>query len=279
MLCDAHCHPFDLLDYIDSYKLESLRKETACAASSWNREQFEYHEGLAKKSKDSGQATLVLCCAVHPQLPLFLLSGQNAGPEKQDPAFRIKNEFFPLLENLAAEKRLDALGETGFDLFDSEYRQTEAIQDEVFAFHLELALKYGLPLVIHVRKAMHKIFVNARDLKKVRSVIFHSWPGTEGEAGSLLERGINVFFSFGTGIVNNHKRAQRCCAVLPADRILPETDAPYLPLKSKKFSSWDDLPAIYDKMAELRKEAGSPVNDFDELEVICAENFFRAFGL
>jgi TatD DNase family protein len=258
---DAHCHPFDLLGYLSD--AEECRRSlgTASAASAWNREQFEYHEGLKVKAEQDGAPPVFACFAVHPQLP----------------ADRIGKELLPLLETLAREGRLDAVGETGFDLYNDEYRATEKTQDEIFALHLETALRFGLPLVLHVRRAMHKIFARTGELKKAPAVIFHSWPGTLGEAEALLRRGLNVYFSFGAPVLANRRELRRCCALLPGERLLLETDAPYQPLRGKPFSSWQDLPLICRGAADLRKAAGSAGGTPEELEVLTEANFFRAF--
>jgi TatD DNase family protein len=269
MLTDAHCHPFDLLMFLPGAGECRRDTRTACAASSWNREQFEYHEGLKTEAEKSGEPPVFLCFAVHPQLPAGEGEGKAAG--------RIERELLPLLETLAGEGRLDALGETGFDLYDGAYRETEKIQDEIFALHLETALRYGLPLVLHVRRAMHKIFARTGELKKAPSVIFHSWPGTLGEGEALLSRGVNAYFSFGAPVLSNRRETRRCCALLPAERLLLETDAPYQPPRGRTFSSWRDLPLICRGAAELRKEAGSPCGTPEELEVLTEANFFRAF--
>jgi TatD DNase family protein len=182
-----------------------------------------------------------------------------------------------LLEQLAAGGRLAALGEAGFDLYGPEFRGTEALQDRIFAFHLELARRRDLPLVIHARRAMHKIFALGRELKQIPAVVFHSWSGTLGEGEALLRRGINAYFSFGTVILLNHKEARRCCALFPAERILTETDAPYQPLRGGNFSRWTDLPLILRGMAELRREGSGFAGRAGDLEKIVDGNFHRAF--
>jgi TatD DNase family protein len=182
-----------------------------------------------------------------------------------------------LLENLAAEGRLAAVGETGFDLFNAAFRETEKIQGELFAVHLETALRYDLPLVIHVRRAMHKIFAHSRELKKCRAVVFHSWPGTAGEGEALLRRGINVYFSFGNAIMLNHREMIRCCAVFPANRLLTETDAPFQPLRGKNFSCYADLVRILETIATLRNEAGTECSNAEESEKVVEENFRAVF--
>jgi TatD DNase family protein len=205
---------------------------------------------------------MVLCFAVHPQLPAA--AGGGSGNDAPDAGLG-------LLETLAAEDRLDAVGETGFDLFDAAFRETEKEQERLFGAHLSLALRKDLPLVLHIRRAMHKVFACSGELKKCRAVIFHSWPGTRGEGEALLRRGINAFFSFGNAILLNHREAMRCCAVFPAERLLAETDAPYQPLRGKAFSSWADLPGILAAFSALRGKTG-------DMESVIEKNFRNAFG-
>jgi TatD DNase family protein len=261
---DAHCHPWDLLDFDTSAEEQRRKTATAAAASAWNREQFEYHGYLAKKAGEDGAPPLFLCFALHPQL-----SGDK--------------DFFPsegyeLLCSLAAENKLSAVGETGFDLYDEKFKAAESFQDEMFNFHLETASRWNLPMILHSRKAMHKIFPHAKQLKKIPAVVFHSWPGTRGEAEALLKKGVNAYFSFGAVVLKNHREAMASASILPAERVLLETDAPYQPLRGKKFSSWQDLNQICARIAGLRKDAGSPCANHEELEDQTTKNFFRVFG-
>jgi TatD DNase family protein len=242
-----------------------------CAASSTTEAEFVRHERLAEQARAEGAPPLLPCFAVHPQAPD---AGDDVGLFKP---------LLELLEKLAARGRLSAVGETGFDLYDPAFRETEKLQDELFARHLETALEYGLPLVLHVRRAMHKIFARSAQLKKLPAVIFHSWPGTLGEGEALLRRGINAYFSFGAVILLNHKEARRCCASFPAERLLTETDAPYQPLRGREFSRWADLPRILLGMAELRREGGGPGGSardvrVEDLEKTVDGNFRRAFS-
>ncbi|MDR2133520.1 MAG: TatD family hydrolase [Treponema sp.] len=252
MLCDAHCHPFDLERIFPGAEEERRRLGIFCAASAADPGEFEYNEGLA-----AAGPPLLCCYAVHPQLPA---ARGNC------------SESLDALDALARAGRLDAVGETGFDLYNAAFRLTEKLQDELFTLHLETALRYGLPLVLHVRRAMHKVFARAADLKKCRALIFHSWPGTAGEGEALLRRGINAFFSFGTAILLNHREAIRCCAAFPAERVLSETDAPFQALRGRACSTWGDLPAVLGAMAELRGGA-KPA----ELEGQIEKNFRGAF--
>jgi TatD DNase family protein len=201
----------------------------------------------------------VLCFGVHPQLPASL------SPEAA-------RKSLAALYELAAAGRIDAIGEVGFDLFDTAYRATEALQDELFALQLEIALAKGLPLVLHLRRAMHKAFAYSRSLARLPAVVVHSYPGTLREAQDLVKRGVNAYFSFGTTILLNHKQAMAACAEIPVERLLFESDAPYQPLRGKPFSTYADLRAIIDQAARLRE-----LESAEELERSADENFRRVF--
>ena len=273
-MTDAHCHPHDLLKFLENAEDERRETGTACASSSWNLEEFEYCEALKKMAVLEAAPPLFLCFALHPQL-----SGDNEFlSSASEPSGGLE-----LLNTLATEGRLDAVGETGFDLYNEKFKAGEKLQEEMFAGHLEIALRFGLPIVLHVRRAMHKIFPYAKSLKKLPAVVFHSWPGTRGEGEALLRRGINAYFSFGSIIAKNHKEAMACAASFPPDRLLLETDAPYQPMPlvsghGMAFSSWRDLWAICSCLAALRKKAGSAADTTEELEELTTVNFFGVFS-
>jgi TatD DNase family protein len=264
MLTDAHCHPFDLVRVFPEAEAQRRRLGIRCAASATDMEEFAYNEEAARKAAVDGVAGILPCFAVHPQMPAAQTSCENS---------------LEFLENLAGRGRLAAIGETGFDLYNAAFRETETIQDRLFAVHLEIALRHELPVIIHVRRAMHKIFSAVRLLSKCKAVIFHSWPGTMEEGEALLRRGVNVYFSFGTTILLNHRQAMRCCAAFPSDRLLVETDAPFQPLRGQGFSQWTDLSRILEAAAALRCEAESPAANASELETLIEGNFKAAFAL
>jgi TatD DNase family protein len=271
MASDAHAHPGNLLERFPGAEQERRSLGVACAASAWNGEEFALHRELALRARSEGAAPMALCFALHPQLPASPVArGTAAG----------KGFFRPLLElleTLAVSSSLNAVGETGFDLYDRTFRATEAVQDELFAAHLEIALRCALPLVIHARRAMHKVFAHTAALKRLPAVVLHSYMGTAEEGASLLRRGVNAYFSFGAAILLNHKTAIRACALSPLDHLLLETDAPFQPLRGREFSRWADLVAILRGAAEIRNEAGVSGGDPAELEAATDRNFVDVF--
>ncbi len=208
---------------------------------------------------------MLLCFGVHPQLP-------------RNRELTLQTErLCRFLQELAERKRLDAIGETGFDHFDASYSLTSGVQKELFLLHLHTAMECQLPIVLHIRKAMDMVFCYAKELSSLPSVIFHSYSGTFREAGGLLKRKINAYFSFGTPIALNHKRAMEAAALLPCDRLLTETDAPYQPLRNRDFSSWKDIETVIQNMADLRRQNGSACRTFEEIEAQTDENFRKAY--
>lgn len=181
----------------------------------------------------------------------------------------------------------DAIGEAGYDFFTKVFEAQEKQQDEVWYGQLELAEKYGKPLVVHLRHAVDRMFRDAGRLKKLPSVIFHSFPGSPLEAEALRKRGINAYFSFGKPVLNHRKSSIECVTKLPDDWLLLETDAPFQTLKNEIETSPADIANVFEAAAYLRK-AGEYAPDSEGAEkgsgsALIAEivraNFMKAFLL
>ncbi len=140
----------------------------------------------------------------------------------------------PVLEQLMrAGETPVAIGECGLDY---HYENSDrAIQREAFAAQIAMAHRYGLALVIHSRDAWDDTF-DVLDSEGVpERTLFHCFTGGPPEARAALERGASLSFS---GIVSfrNAAEIRDAAAIVPADRYLVETDAPYLapvPMRGK----------------------------------------------
>jgi len=267
MLTDAHCHPYEIAhnelsnnDLVNNNFNKLIPCEILASSSACDLEEFLFCENIARNVQLKN-AKIFPCFGIHPQI--------FAVKEK-------KERQIDTLEELASTGRICAVGEIGFDLYNAAFRETEALQDKIFLPQAEIALKNDLPVVLHVRRAMHKIFALSGFLTKCKAVVFHSWPGTLDEATSLLRRGINCYFSFGNTIMLNHKQAVKSCALLPAERLLTETDAPYQPRRGEKYSCWNDLPLILKAAAALQTEAGKKTA-LKEMELQIERNFCNIF--
>ncbi|GHV21729.1 TatD family hydrolase [Spirochaetia bacterium] len=253
MASDAHVHPYDLSLVNSQAEEERNQFDIKCAASAYCAADWNYNEGISKHS--SG---MFLCFGTHPQL----------ATEKGEQQVK---ESLELLQTLAAQNKLNAVGEIGFDLFNEKFKQTEEIQTSIFEHNLSAALQFDLPVVLHIRRAMQKVFLYTGQLKKLRAVVFHSYSGTSEDAVSLVRRGINAYFSFGTPVLLNHKRAIKACAEIDSSRLLFETDAPYQSLWGKGYSTYGDIFSVLECAARLR--GCDPV----ELEKSSDNNFEQIF--
>lgn len=138
---------------------------------------------------------------------------------------QIKESFFQEVALAAKEKKLIAIGETGLDYYYMHSDQDN--QKRHFEKYISLALEHQLPLVIHCRNAFEDLIRILDRYKEMKKVIIHCFTGTDDEAIECVSRGYYLSFS---GIVTYKKSLalQTTCTGVPLDRLLIETDAPYL---------------------------------------------------
>jgi TatD DNase family protein len=129
------------------------------------------------------------------------------------------------LEALAHADEAVAIGEAGFDLYYEHSPKDE--QEVAFRWQIRLAHRLALPLVIHTRDAWDDTFRVLADEGVPARTVFHCWSGGPAEAERALEVGAYLSFS---GIVSfkNADDVKAAAALAPLDRVLVETDSPYL---------------------------------------------------
>jgi TatD DNase family protein len=139
-------------------------------------------------------------------------------------ASRFDQEWEQLAE-LARAPQVVAVGETGFDFYYRHSRADE--QERAFRAQVALARDLGRALVIHTRDAWDDTFRVLADVGVPARTVFHCFTGGRDEAQRALDLGAYVSFS---GIVSfkNADDVRAAAAITPADRVLVETDAPYL---------------------------------------------------
>ncbi len=177
------------------------------------------------------------------------------------------------LAAIARQPKVVAIGEAGLDYhYDNSPR---AAQEQGFRAHIAAARMTGLPLVIHAREADADV---ARILKEESGkgafpAVLHCFTGGRGLAFAAVELGHYVSF---TGILTfkNSQNLRDIAAALPAERILVETDAPYLaPLPHRGRRN---EPAYVVETAKVLAETRGV--SFDEVARQTTENFFRLFN-
>ncbi len=142
-----------------------------------------------------------------------------------------KQEYLDKIEELALDKKCVAIGEIGLDY---HYPDTDKpLQRRVFEAQLTLAEKLNLPVQIHSRDSAEDMVAILRERAGGLKIMLHCYSHSVEIAEELAKLG--VYFSFGgTSTYQGSKKARRTIAALPLDRILTETDSPYLPPKSKQ---------------------------------------------
>ncbi|MDE7439745.1 MAG: TatD family hydrolase [Clostridia bacterium] len=134
------------------------------------------------------------------------------------------------IAGLCTHKKCVAMGEIGLDY---HYPDTDkALQEKVFKAQLALAQKLNIPVQIHSRDSAEDMLCILREYAPKLKVMLHCYSHST-EIAQELEK-LGVYFSFGgTSTYSGSKKARRTISALPIDRIMTETDSPYLPPKSK----------------------------------------------
>ena len=177
------------------------------------------------------------------------------------------------LIELTRHPKVVALGEAGLDYF---YQSgSRAAQERGFRAHIAAARATGLPLVIHTREADEDCGRILEDeMGKGRfSAVLHCYTGGRELAMKAIALGLSISF---TGILT-FKKSQTLrdlAAELPADRIMVETDAPYL--APGKFRGKRNEPAHVVEIAKVLAETRGV--SFEEISRQTTENFFRLFS-
>jgi TatD DNase family protein len=201
-----------------------------------------------------GKPEMHAACGIHP-------SYEEAG----DPS------AFARISRLAFHPEVRAVGETGLELHRVE--QPLPVQEESLRRHFSLARALALPLIVHSRSAERRV-LEMLPADPGFPVIMHCYTGPRAEALEAASRGYFIGFAGGLTYRKNEELRQTAAA-LPLDRILVETDAPFMspePLRGKRCE-----PAFVAhtaaRMAEIRGLA--PV----EAGTALFENALRAFRL
>jgi TatD DNase family protein len=145
-----------------------------------------------------------------------------------------------LVETLAQHPRVRAVGETGLDYYRTPDAAGQELQHEAFAAHIAFAKSYDKTLVIHDRDAHQDILAVLDAEGPPARVVMHCFSGDDQFARACLDRGAYLSFA-GTITFKNNDQLRDALAVTPLDRILVETDAPYLapmPVRGKPNASY-----------------------------------------
>ncbi|MGP0070243.1 MAG: TatD family hydrolase [Isosphaeraceae bacterium] len=175
--------------------------------------------------------------------------------------------------DLAGQPGVVALGETGLDRYWD--RTPFPTQQEWFGRHLELSHQLDLPVVIHCRDCQSELIGQLRQLGRPIRGIQHSFTGSWDDARAYLDLGLHLSFAGMLTYTNKSLDALRDVAArIPLDRILVETDSPYL--SPHPFRGRTNEPArvalTARRLAEIR---GLPAEELARITTENARSLFR----
>lgn len=176
------------------------------------------------------------------------------------------------LRTLAAHPKVKAIGEIGLDYYWKDNPPRE-FQQKVFHAQLELAEQLGLPVIVHDREAHRDCLEVVRAHPNVTGV-YHCYSGSLEDAKILVKMGWMLSF---TGVIT-YKNARKSLEVirwLPMDRLMIETDSPYLtpePFRGQRNDS-GKVYRVAETVAQVKEL------DPDEVAEITMENGMRFFGI
>lgn len=201
----------------------------------------------------------------------FVYAAVGIHPENINESWN--NDLSVIQELAQTEPKVRAVGEIGLDYYWEKDEHARARQQVVFARQMELARELDMPVIVHDRDAHGDCMEITRRYPEVRGV-YHCYAGSVEMARELLRLGYYLSF---TGVITfkNARRAIEVIREVPIDRLMIETDAPYMapePFRGRRNSSL----YVY-RMAETIAEIkGMSV---EEVERITTENGKRLFAI
>lgn len=254
-LVDSHCH-LDCLDYKNKHKdIDDVIAKAVANEVRYILAVATTLSGFVSMKKQIGQCqNVAFSCGIH---PLELHKGYD----------------FAELARLASGSEVVALGETGLDY---HYQSESAkLQQTVFREHIRIGCQLNKPVIIHTREAQQDTLTILKEEQvDVCGGVLHCFTEDKQTAKALLDLGLYISFS---GIVTfrNAEQIRQAARVVPLDRILIETDAPYLapvPYRGK-----ENQPAYIRNVAQFLAELKDV--DIEEIAQVTTQNFCDLFHL
>ncbi|MCD6194609.1 TatD family hydrolase [bacterium] len=222
--------------------------------------------------------------------PLYLAGGGSLFVENGSPkGFYLKNygqrlNVFRLqdFKKLLRQKKVVAIGEVGLDYFASKQRPTQInpeLQIEILKRIFTLALEEQKPLILHIRpsKNSNDAFLDlinlSQEISPLPKAVVHCYSGNWDIAEQLIALGYYLSFTY---LTFYSKEAQEAFQKIPLERVMMETDAPFLsPKPEEKRNEPCFLPLIVQKLSELRGEEAEKIAEITTNNAISFFNLNR----
>lgn len=188
-------------------------------------------------------------------------------------AGNVKPGDYDVIKRLAMDTpKVKAIGEIGIDYY---YPDSATQVDQILCFktQIDIARELNLPIIVHDRESKGDVMRVLKD-KKVSNGVLHCFSGSAETAKIYVDMGLMISF---TGVITfkNARKAIEALKVIPVERLMIETDSPYMapePFRGRRNDS-RYVKFVAEKMAEVKNM------DFDEFCKITYENGKRFFGI
>lgn len=256
MLVDSHCH----LNFIDLAEFDNQLDQVIQRAQANDVEHF-----LSVCVELTDYPTLCAIAEIYPQVSISLGIHPNTVIEHE-----------PTVEalcHLAKHKACIAIGETGLDYYRTKTTEAQEQQRTRFRNHIQAAIATGKPLIIHTREAAEDTLqVMAEENAQAIGGVMHCF----SENIDIARRAIAMNFYISLSGILTFKNAsalQELAKIIPLDKLLIETDSPYL--APVPFRGRQNHPALVKEVA-LALSALKQIS-YEEVATQTTKNFYRCF--
>lgn len=187
-----------------------------------------------------------------------------------------EEELWTMLEEIKkivkGNKKVVAIGEIGLDYYWKE--ENKELQKKAFKRQIELANQLGLPIVIHTREAVMDTLEILKENEVIKKGVFHCCPLNRELVKEALKLGFYISFA-GPVTFKNSKNAEEIIQMVPKDRMLIETDSPYLspePLRGRRNDP-RNVKYVAMKVADAKKLS------LEEVAQLTFDNTKRIFAI
>ena len=178
-----------------------------------------------------------------------------------------------MLELKGRNNKIIGIGETGLDYY--YHNSDKVIQKKKFVEHIEAAIDLDLPIIVHSRDAENDTFDILKDFSTANpKILIHCFTGSSNFSKKLLDLGAYISLS---GIITFKKsiELQKTVSLIPIDRLLIETDSPFLAPEPKRGSINEPSFIKYtaQRLAKIKDIS------YDDLIVYTSNNFIKLFSI
>ena len=228
--------------------------------------------------KDNNVGGIMNACAALSDIPLILEMADkypfmyaSVGVHPSD-VEELSEDKIEIIKNAARHEKVKAIGEIGLDYYYDDVPRD--IQKKWFIRQIELAKELNLPIIVHDRES-HQDTVDILKSTNAQTVggVLHCFSGSREMAKEILGLGFYIAFG-GTLTFKNARRAVEVAEYVPLDRILIETDSPYLapvPERGKRNDS-RLIKYVAQKLSEIK---GVSIEEIEEITFNNAKKCFR----